>query len=200
MIKTNCLNVAKNLFILLIVSFILAVLILTPSYALTSENINFQGKIVRNDTGYEGLNVVAGTPACVVSGSGNDTCDFQVAYYTAVTGGTLLFTETFSNVEIGQYQGVFELSLGAGTPTTSSQCRDGTCNTVMEVLSEYNDVYVELKFAPDGTNLTETFTRMPLEASAFSIFSKYSEGAHDAFKLSTSLSSQTQSTPTTGMI
>ncbi|MDY0096737.1 MAG: tail fiber domain-containing protein [Candidatus Dojkabacteria bacterium] len=200
MIKTNCPNIAKNLFILLIVSFIFASLILTPTYALTSDTINFQGKIVRNDTGYEGLNVIPGTPACVVSGASNDTCDFQVAYYTASTGGTLLLTETFLNREIGEYEGIFELSLGSGSVTTTGQCRDGTCNTVGEVISEYGDIYLELKFAPDGTNLTETFNRMPLEASAYSIFSKYAEGAHDAFKLSTSISSQTQSSPTTGMV
>ncbi len=200
MIKINCPKVAKNLFILLIVSLVFAISISTSAYALTSENINFQGKIVRNDTGHEGLNVIPGTPGCVVDGAGNDTCDFQVAYYTAATAGTLLLTETFSNVEIGQYDGVFELSLGSGSMTTTVQCRDGTCNTPMEVISEYTDLYVELKFAPDGTNLTETFTRMPLEASAYSIFSKYAEGAHDAFKLSTSLSSQTQSSPTTGMV
>ena len=206
MIKTNCPNVAKKLFILLIVSLLFVVSISTSVYALTSENINFQGKIVRNDTGHEGLNVIPGTPACVVDGAGNDTCDFQVAYYTASTGGTLLLTETFggvaTGVEIGAYDGVFELSLGSGSMTTTAQCRDGTCNTPLEVISEYNDVYVELKFAPsgDGVNYTETFTRMPLEASPYSIFSKYAEGAHDAFKLSTSLSSQTQASPTTGMV
>jgi len=203
MIKTNCPKVAKNLFILLIVSLVFVISFSKFSsyvYAITSENINFQGKIVRNDTGHEGLNVIPGTPACVVDGVGNDTCDFQVAYYTASTGGTLLLTETFLNVEIGQYDGVFELSLGSGSMTTTAQCRDGTCNTPMEVISEYPNLYVELKFAPDGTNLTETFTRMPLEASPYSIFSKYAEGANDAFKLSTSLSSQTQSSPTTGMV
>ncbi|HNW23271.1 MAG TPA: hypothetical protein PKH06_00710, partial [Candidatus Dojkabacteria bacterium] len=200
MIKVNCPKVAKNLFILLIVSLVFAISISTSAYALTSETINFQGKIVRNDTGHEGLNVIPGTPACVVDGAGNDTCDFQVAYYTASTGGTLLLTEKFNNVEIGQYDGVFELSLGSGSMTTTSQCRDGTCNTPMEVISEYNDLYVELKFAPDGTNLTETFTRMPLEASPYAMFSKYAEGAHDAFKLSTSLSSTSQSNPITGMI
>ena len=198
--KINCPNVAKNLFILLIVSLVFAIYFQSNAYALTSDNINFQGKIVRNDTGFEGLNVVPGSPACVVDGAGNDTCDFQVAYYTASTAGTLLLTETFTNVEIGQYDGVFELSLGSGSMTTTGQCRDGTCNTPVEVISEYKDVYLELKFSPDGTNLTETFTRMPLEATAYSIFSKYAEGANDAFKLSTSVTSQSLASPVTGMI
>ncbi|HRX43967.1 MAG TPA: hypothetical protein P5059_01810, partial [Candidatus Dojkabacteria bacterium] len=198
--KINCPNVAKNLFILLIVSLVFAIYFQSNAYALTSDNINFQGKIVRNDTGFEGLNVVPGSPACVVDGAGNDTCDFQVAYYTASTAGTLLLTETFTNVEIGQYDGVFELSLGSGSMTTTGQCRDGTCNTPVEVISEYKDVYLELKFSPDGTNLTETFTRMPLEASPYAILSKYAEGANDAFKLSTSVSSGSQASPVTGMV
>jgi len=198
--KNNCPNVAKNVLVLLIVSLIFAIYFSSSAYALTSDNINFQGKIVRNDTGYEGLNVVPGSPACVIDGADNDTCDFQVAYYTASTGGTLLLTETFTNVEIGQYDGVFELSLGSGSMTTTGQCRDSTCNTPSEVISEYKDLYLELKFSPDGTNLTETFTRMPLEATAYSIFSKYAEGANDAFKLSTSVTSQSLASPVTGMI
>ncbi len=62
-------------------------------------------------------------------------------------------TENFTNVEIGQFDGVFELSLGSGTFTTTVQCRDGTCNSPSEVISEYGDLYVELKFAPDGSTL-----------------------------------------------
>jgi len=200
MIKTNCPNVAKKLFILLIVSLVFVIFVSNSVYALTSETINFQGKIVRNDTGYEGLNVVPGSPACVVDGSGNDTCDFRVSYYTASSGGTLLLTEDYTNVEIGQYDGVFELSLGSGSVTTSAQCRDGTCNNVVEVISEYNNIYIELKFAPDGTNLTETFSRMPLEASVYSIYSKYAGGASDAFKFSNSISTQSQNNPVAGMV
>jgi len=200
MLKTNCPKVAKNLFILPILTLFFVALTTGSVLALTSETVNFQGKIVRNDTGHEGLNVIPGTPACVVDGAGNDTCDFRVLYYTASTGGTLLLTEDYTNVEIGQYDGVFELSLGAGSVTTSAVCRDGTCNSLVEVLSEYNDVYVELRFAPDGTTLTETFARMPLEASAYSIFSKYAEGAKDAFKFSTSISTNTQNNPVAGMV
>ncbi len=200
MIKNSCPNIAKKLFILLIVSLIFATLIRTAVHALTSETINFQGKIVRNDTGYEGLNVIPGSPACVVSGAGNDTCDFRVSYYTASSGGTLLLTEDFSNVEIGQYDGVFDLSLGSGSVTTSAQCRDGTCNNVVEVISEYTNVYLELKFSPDGTNLTETFSRMPLEASAYSLYSKYAGGSSDAFRFSNSISTDSQNNPVAGMV
>ncbi len=198
--KINCPNLAKNLFILLILSLVFAVFFRGSLYALSSDKINLQGKIVRNDTGHEGMNVIPGSPACVINGAGNDTCDFRVSYYTAITGGTLLLTEDFVNVEIGQFDGVFELSLGSGTITTTAQCRDGACNSPSEVISEYGDVYIELKFAPDGINLTETFTRMPLEASPYAIFSKFAEGAHDAFKLSTSISNGSLENPSAGMI
>ena len=198
--KINCPNLAKNLLVLLILSLVFAVLFSGSIYALSSDNINLQGKIVRNDIGHEGLNVIPGSPACVVNGPSNDTCDFRVSYYTALTGGTLLLTEDFTNVEIGQFDGVFELSLGSGTVTTTLQCRDGTCNSPSEVISEYGDLYVELQFAPDGSTLTETFTRMPLEASPYAIFSKFAEGAHDAFKLSTSVSNESLENPSAGMI
>ena len=198
--KTNCPNLAKNLIILLILSLVFVVLFSGSIYALSSDNINLQGKIVRNDTSHEGMNVIPGSPACVVNGPSNDTCDFRVSYYTALTGGTLLLTEDFTNVEIGQFDGVFELSLGSGTVTTTVQCRDGTCNSPSEVISEYGDLYIELQFAPDGSTLTETFTRMPLEASPYAIFSKFAEGAHDAFKLSTSISNESLENPSVGMI
>ena len=53
-----------------------------PILSSNNETINLEGKIVRNDAGYEGLNVTTGSPACVVSGNANDTCDFQVRYYS----------------------------------------------------------------------------------------------------------------------
>mgnify|MGYP007131780238 FL=1 len=119
--KKYCPNISKNLISListLLVFVLLSFVFGDNSFAATSQTINFQGKIVRNDTGYEGLNVVAGAPACVITGSGNDTCDFQVKYYDASSGGNLLLTETFSNVEIGEYNGGFNLSLGADRSCT----------------------------------------------------------------------------------
>jgi Na+-transporting NADH:ubiquinone oxidoreductase subunit NqrC len=62
--KTNCPNLAKNLIILLILSLVFVVLFSGSIYALSSDNINLQGKIVRNDTGHEGMNVIPGSPAC----------------------------------------------------------------------------------------------------------------------------------------
>ncbi len=160
--------------------------------AQTSTTINFQGKIVRNDTGYEGLNVTDGSPACVVSGA--DTCDFQVKYYSASTSGTLFLTETYLNKEIGAYGGVFDLSLGGGTPTA------GMYSNVNDMIQAQTSIYVEILFAPGGAgSYTEVFTRMPLEASPYAIKSKYSSEAAGAFKFENAGSS-TGYTGSNGMV
>lgn len=181
--RENCLY--KIVKILLIPLFVILFFVLLEKgfvNALTSQTVNFQGKIVRNDSGYEGLNVTTGSPSCIVAGSANDTCDFRVNYYNG-SGGSLLFAETFSNVEIGSYGGVFNLSLGTGSITsTSSSCRDGSCDTFPEMITEFFDVYIELEFAPNGSTFTETFVEMPLEASAYSLHSQTSAGASDRFK------------------
>ncbi|MDX9739298.1 MAG: hypothetical protein RBT33_02985 [Candidatus Dojkabacteria bacterium] len=176
MLKTNCPKVAKFVLILLIAPLVfVAHFTLQKAYAQTSSTINFQGKIVRNDTGYEGLNVTTGSPACVKAGS--DECDFQVKYYSASTSGTLYFTETYTDVEIGQYGGIFNLSLGAGTPTT------GAYSSLDAMIKEQDSVYVEILFSPAGTSsFTETFSRMPLQASAYAIRSEYAKMASGAFE------------------
>lgn len=175
--KSNCLKVAKNLIISSII-FLFAGAIPSDAFAVTNNVINFQGKIVRNDSGYEGLNVVTGTPSCVVAGAGNDTCDFRIRYYDASTSGTLLLTETFSNKEIGAYNGAFDLSLGSTTPTA------GLYATFDAMIKAADTIYVELGFDPaGGGSFTETFTRMPLGASAFAIRAKYAAQASTAFQL-----------------
>ena len=173
MSQKNCLKRLKNtrfFFVLItsVLSLLLTFLLSDAIYAQTSDRISLQGKIVRNDPGYEGLNVVNGTPACVQSGA--DTCDFQVRYYSASVSGTLYFTETFSDVEIGDYGGVFNLKLGSGSPTTTTQCADGVCNSVSEVFGEHKAIYMEIGFAPGGAgSFTEVFTRTSLNASAFAM-------------------------------
>jgi hypothetical protein len=169
----NCPKRLKNRIFSLItftfvLTFLFTFLLSDTTYAQTSDQISLQGKIVRNDTGYEGLNVVNGTPTCVASGA--DTCDFQVKYYSASTSGTLYLTETFSDVEIGDYDGVFNLKLGSGSATTTAECSDGTCNSIEEVFGEFKTIYLEIGFAPGGAgSFTETFTRTSLNASAFAM-------------------------------
>lgn len=176
MIKLNCSKIAKFVFILLITPlFVVAYFSSQKAQAQMPSTINFQGKIVRNDSGYEGMNVTTGSPACVQAGA--DTCDFQVKYYSASSGGTLFLTETFADKEIGQYGGVFELSLGSGSITAGSH------STLDEVIQKENTIFIEVGFSPAGNStFTETFTRMYLQANAFAIRSKYSEMARGAFK------------------
>ncbi len=187
--------VITTLFLILSFGFLLSDIV----YAQTSDEINLQGKIVRNDAGYEGLNVVTGTPTCVASGA--DTCDFQVKYYSASAAGTLYLTETFSDVEIGDYGGVFNLPLGTGSFTTTSECDDGTCNTPDEVIKEFTTLYIEIGFAPGGAgSYTEVFTRTELNASPYAIRSEYAAGSvPDSFKFHNSTNS-TGITTTTGSV
>ena len=192
--KSNCPKVAKKLIIFLVI-FLFAGVLPSGVSAVTNNVINFQGKIVRNDTGYEGLNVITGTPSCVVDGASNDTCDFRIRYYDASTSGTLLLTETFSNTEIGAYNGAFDLSLGSTTPTAGSYA------TFDAMIKGEDTIYVELGFDPaGGGSFTETFTRMPLGASAFAIRAKYATQASTAFQFDTAADGTGYSTPSEGMV
>jgi len=74
-----------------------------------------------------------------------------------------LGTEDFTNEEIGEFAGVFNLDLGAGSWTGGSE------SAFVDIFNNNDTVYIELKFAPDGSTLTETFSRMPVRASAYAI-------------------------------
>ena len=195
--KTYCPKLAKNSIIFAIIPFLFVLVFggINEAFAATSGTINFQGKIVQNATGYEGLNVVAGAPACVVTGSSNDTCDFQVRYYNASSGGDLLLTEEYSNVEIGEYNGAFNLSLGSdGSPTS------GTYSSLDAAIAGEDDMYVELRFAPGGAgSFTETFSRMPVQADAYAIRSKYASESDTAFQFD-SASDDSGYTASAGMV
>jgi hypothetical protein len=167
MIQLNCLNrrisAALSIIITIILSRTFLFILSDTSYAVGSDNINLQGKIVRNDIGYEGLNVVNGTPACVKSGP--DTCNFKVGYYSADEAGTLYYEELFTGVEIGDYGGVFNLLLGSKSKNAGSEA------TLVDVLSKYKEVYIQISFDPsdNGSTYGEVFTRTILNASAFSV-------------------------------
>ena len=177
----NCLDKKRRFFlditVFLLTIFLFIFALSDVSYAqVDSETIRLQGKIVRNDTGYEGLNVVNGTPSCVLAGT--DSCAFRVRYYSASTAGTLYYTETYSNVEIGDYGGVFNLQLGAGTGTS------GTEASVKDVLAKYQTVYIEISFDPSGgTTYGEVFTRTTLNASAYAFTAiNASQSTDDSFQ------------------
>ncbi|MBU1119768.1 hypothetical protein KKA50_01040, partial [Patescibacteria group bacterium] len=193
MIKIDCPKLVKSS---ILVSIFFLVLFPNAALALSSNTINFQGKIVRNDTGFEGLNVTTGSPACVVAGNSNDTCDFEVKYYSAASGGTLLLTEDYQNTEIGQYNGAFTLSLGSdGTPTAGSYA------TFDAMIKGVTDLYVQLGFSPAGdASYTETFSRMPIQASAYAIKAKYASGANTAFQFDNAANSSGYTAPSAGMV
>ena len=100
---------ARKIHYVLAIVLMLSITVLglhTPNvHSATNTELTFQGKIVRNDAGSEGLNVSSGETSCISGGA--DTCDFRAQYYDASSGGTLLATEVFSDVEIGDFDGVF---------------------------------------------------------------------------------------------
>jgi hypothetical protein len=147
-----------------------------------SNTLNFQSKIVNVA---DGTNVVTGTPACVVAGSGNDTCDFRVNIYSASAAGTLYFSETHSNVEIGQYNGIFNLSINSVCASTSTAGTDGNwtsggCVSNGGVDFSSSALWIEVAFAPGGAgSFTETFSRVQIKdvASArYAVSSSYLGG------------------------
>jgi hypothetical protein len=180
MFKKYCPD-AKKLYFLPIIFLILLGLLfslkISPVFA-QAETFNFQGKIVRNDAGNEGLNVTAGSPVCVSLGPTNDTCDFRVKYYSAATSGTLLGTEVFANKEIGEYNGIFNLALGTGSYSAGSE------SSFRNIFLNNSSVYMEVDFAPDGSSYTETFLdgngdRMAVRGVAYSVSSS---GANKQFQ------------------
>jgi len=140
-------------------------------FALTSNTLSFQGKIVRNDSGSEGINVSSSETSCIVSGA--DSCQFKASYYDDSSGTTLLGSETFSNVELGDNEGVFNLVFGSQSFTS------GAVSSFEEIFSEgYDDVYVKVEFAPDGngSSFSEDFGFMGMRAAPYALTSKYLEG------------------------
>lgn len=157
--------------------FTLAIIIglifsLQRAFALSDNTINFQGKIVIKSNG---TNVTDTSPSCVESGA--DTCDFRIGYYNASTGGTLLWQEDFSNIEIGDYEGIFNLVLGSGTNNSGNE------SSFEDVYLNNNDVYTAILLDTDGNGdftSPESFTRdgtnrMQIRSVPFALKSKMAE-------------------------
>lgn len=158
--------------------------------AAIDNTVNFQGKIVNSSNG---TNVTSGNPGCIVSGPSNDTCDFRIRIFNASTAGDWMFGQTFQDVEIENFNGIFNLvingcnSLPDGTSqwgTTPSTCSisgltTSSITTVQDdtgdsdsdpgVNFNRNDLWMELSFAPSNTSgslgsFTETFSRKKLQS------------------------------------
>lgn len=138
------------------------------SYAAINESFTFQGKIVDDD----GTNLVNGDASCVSVG-GADTCDFRVSLYTAVSGGTLVWQETKSNVELYDNDGIFNLFLDCGG-TFSSCNQNGGPNF------NSGDLFIQVEFDPDGDGdfaEGETFSpRRELSAVPYAFNAKQLDG------------------------
>lgn len=162
--------------------------------AAINNTLNFQSKIINRSSG---LNISNESPACVVGGA--DTCDFRIRIWNLQSGGTitsgtnLMYEELFTNVEIGDTNGTFNLSINsicaATVNGTSSWGTTGVSATICNLIDDSDsdsdlgvnfdrqDLFLELTFDPSGVWTTlvsppggiETFARTALRSvpSAF---------------------------------
>jgi N-acetylneuraminic acid mutarotase len=161
------------------------------SYAAINQTINVQSKIVKLS---DGTNLTVGTPACVKSGA--DTCDFRIRIWNHITNssttsgtGNLLFTQTFQDVEIGNNNGIFNLSLNSCGSSASGNSQWGTSVGTCTVTDDSDadsdpgvsfnrtDLYIEVSFAPSDTagslgSFTEVFTRIPISSFTNAFYSQ----------------------------
>jgi hypothetical protein len=163
-----------QLLVLLAMAFALFQFAAQPAKAVANSTLKFQGKIV-NKT--DGKNLVTGTPSCVLAGAANDTCDLRISIYTASSGGTLRWQEVHQNVELGEYNGVFTLSLNSicnqwganGSP--AADCT-GTPTATGITWNNNPDLWVEVELAPAGAlSFTETFSRQQLKTVPYAYYS-----------------------------
>ncbi|OGC45452.1 hypothetical protein A2V49_03380 [candidate division WWE3 bacterium RBG_19FT_COMBO_34_6] len=138
--------------------------------AAINESFNYQGKIVNTD----GTNLKNVDAACVNEG-GADLCDFRINIYTLSSGGTLVWQETKSDVEIYDNDGIFNLTLDCSG--TFSNCNQ---NGGPDLTS--GQLFIEVEFDTSGNgdfSEGETFNpRRVLSAVPYSFNSKTSDNAN----------------------
>ena len=124
-----------------------------PVSAVSTQEIKFQGKIVNKNTG---TNI---SPSCIINGANNDTCDFKISIYSSASGGTALWSEILTDIEIGQYNGIFSLSIGnycitsqGGSWTTDGDGAETRCAVSSGGVNWNSDAdyYIQVEF--DDTN------------------------------------------------
>lgn len=181
----------KKLWIIFITIILLGGFFYTSNISANIENsINFQGKIVFQSNG---TNLTAGNPLCIISGTSNDTCDFRVRIYNSDTGSDWMFEQTFQDVEIESFNGIFNLVVNGCNSTISGTSQWGTtpptCSisglttssitTVQDDSVDVDsdpgvnffrdDLWLEIAFAPSNTpsslgSFSEVFTRKKLQS------------------------------------
>jgi len=129
----------------------------------SNSTINFQGKIVNK---VDGTNLSTGSPGCIAAGA--DTCDFRVSIYTDSTAGTLLWQEVHSNIELGDNDGIFNLSL-------NSVCNNWTSCGGGSGISWGSDstIYIQVELDDDGNgdfSSAEVFTRKLLTSVPYAYY------------------------------
>ncbi len=170
----------KALFILAVIAFFFV----PTTVSASSNTLNFQSKIVNL---VDGTNIDTGTPACVVAGNGNDTCDFRVNIYDDPSAGNLLFSEDHTDTEIGHYNGIFNLEINSVCNVVSDTGTDGNwtdvgngCISNGGVDFSATDLWIEIEFDPTGTStFSETFSRVEIRdvASArYAVHASYVDG------------------------
>jgi hypothetical protein len=113
------------------------------SYAANPTTINFQGKVVRNDTGNEGTNVANGTYSITFRLYNNSGTNPNST--TCALGGTCLWEETQASVTVTN--GVFQVELG----TSCSFFVSNACNKSAPIdFNSSNALYLTMKFNSDA--------------------------------------------------
>jgi hypothetical protein len=162
---------------LIIVACILSFFIaFSPStLAAVSQELNFQSKIVNTN----GTNITSATTSCVKSGA--DTCDFRVSVYSDSSGGTALWSEIHTDVEVGA-DSILKLSIGSycisnqgGSWTTDGDGGGSRCSVSGGGVNWGADstIYVQLEFDTGDTvgqnafSSPEVFTRKLITSVPF---------------------------------
>ncbi|MBD3328894.1 hypothetical protein GF357_00115, partial [Candidatus Dojkabacteria bacterium] len=144
-----------------------------PAYAQeTRATFSFQGKIVVKNTG---INIGTGSPACVAAGA--DSCNFRISYYDSASGGVLLWQEDFSNIEIGEYDGIFNLALGEGSDTGA-----GSSASFTDTFADNPSTYLHILFDANGDgfgggddqSFTDSGSRMAIRAVPYATYAQNS--------------------------
>ncbi|MBN1915368.1 hypothetical protein JW796_00005, partial [Candidatus Dojkabacteria bacterium] len=134
--------------------------------ALIREEMSYSGKVTDSD----GTNLTTSDASCIVAGSSNDTCDFRFRIYDNSSGGNLLWEEIQSDIEIGEYDGIFQVQLGSVT----------SLNDIDLANFNRDDLWIEVEFDPSGNgdfSEGEVFSpRKALSGVAYAFNTKYLDG------------------------
>ncbi len=168
MIKSEA-QKAYTYFVATITIAFLSTLLTHSAIASINEAFTYQGKIVNED----GTNITNSDASCISTG-GADSCDLRISLYTAVSGGTLVWQETKSDIELYDTNGIFTLVLNCGGTFSSCNQNGGPDFTS-------GQLYIEVEFDPNGNGdfaEGETFDpRRELTAVPYSFNAKSADSA-----------------------